>query len=430
MSMHKGSMGLVLSVALLAGCAYVPRAGDVLQVRRDAVAQAAPGGEMPKPREAFKEKPGLVLPEGATVEVIGEYDKKGRPVGADADGGGDGRWVRVRVKASPVAAQNGRDGWVHLETVERGGEARSALAGRMAQVAEEAPLCGSPAATQETCAQRVPAGSSVRTVRCDAGSVQIEYWDAQGLYVTGYVPEAKVSGEPCKVQHVQIGWSGAGIPGSPPPGALKMEASFRESPAETEAFIQQWTEGYQAEGAEISGLLENMYARPLQLEAGKCYAIAVRFGADAYLNSDAKGHVSVLLQQAGDQRRGRGPNTHGPGGVGSAGCARSAGEALFDLRADGSPIEKGRSHMIGVGAFKAQLYSKAVPAASMAAEESAWEGRVREHYRQRKERDAASCETCLNKRERCRNNYDRFNPKNCDTDFTLCVRRSVNETST
>lgn len=156
--LRRSALHALWLITAFSGCAYVPHAGDRLVLRRDAVAQPAPAvgegrdADAPEPAEAFRGQPGLVLPTGATVEVIGAYDGKGNPTGDGVPAGAGNRWVRVKVMASPVAAQTGREGWVHVQTVDKNGDVRTGIEGLTSRTRQEATLCADTTAAQGTCA--------------------------------------------------------------------------------------------------------------------------------------------------------------------------------------------------------------------------------------------------------------------------------------
>lgn len=174
----------LLAAGLCTGCAGKLLPGTTATVTALSVLeQAQPGGPKPTdPRRAFRTSAGRVVPTGSRVTVLDE----------DAHGVSNGaplaflnRWHYVEVATSTVPAQSTWKGWLHRSALEQG--ERPAPAPVNAALARAARLCPDTFSLPMQCRQTIPAKTPVHVIECGQEKAMVELWNADGLYMAGYV---------------------------------------------------------------------------------------------------------------------------------------------------------------------------------------------------------------------------------------------------
>ena len=190
-------------VALLPGCFLLPgsshglKGGETLYVAEDSEALQVMGDSLRKEdhRKASRGKPLTVIAAGATVRVARDYEQQRELNTNGAPLAHRNPWILVEVVDSPVAAQRGWKGWIHLETTKTQPVTAPPLAN--AELPRASLLCPYADVNELACNVNLPAGSGVRVVGCSGPRVGVELFTAQGLYIHGFVNASQFSTAPC-----------------------------------------------------------------------------------------------------------------------------------------------------------------------------------------------------------------------------------------
>jgi hypothetical protein len=142
---------------------------------------------------------GPVLPAGAKVEVRADYVQMRQAMAPDASMASHNPWLWVQVIESPVPAQVGWVGWVHLGTLRREGQGPAPAAPPLgnATVSRESHLCPSADSIDMACAIQLRPQQEVRVLACGAPRTQVELWSGDGKYTNGFINTSQLSGASC-----------------------------------------------------------------------------------------------------------------------------------------------------------------------------------------------------------------------------------------
>jgi hypothetical protein len=198
--MHR-FIALALTVAA-GGCFFLPKAhglrgGETLHVAEDSyvLEVMGPGLHKEDHRRASRGRPLPVIAAGATVRVAADYQQQRELNAPNAPLVGRNPWILVEVVDSPVAAQRGWKGWIHLETTKKSPVAPPQLA--TAALPRASLLCPFADANELACNVNLAAETSVRVLGCSGPRVDVEVWTAQGAYVHGFVNASQFPTSPC-----------------------------------------------------------------------------------------------------------------------------------------------------------------------------------------------------------------------------------------
>lgn len=194
---------LVIAAALaVPGCFLLPKphglhGGETLHVTEDSLALEVmgPGLDKEDHRRRGRGRPLPVIAAGATVKVAADYEQRreldtnGAPLAARNP------WILVEVVASPVEAQRGWKGWIHLGTTTTKAVAAPDLAN--AHLPRASLLCPHADANEHACSINLAANTAVRVLGCHGPRVAVELFTADGLYVHGFVNTTQFSTSPC-----------------------------------------------------------------------------------------------------------------------------------------------------------------------------------------------------------------------------------------
>jgi hypothetical protein len=257
--------------------------------------------------------------------------------------------------------------------------------------------------------------------------VKLEYWDAQGLYTSGFVPILPLEGQLCGGDTNAFR---SALEDRERTERLAREAEervgqeFRHSPEELEAFIAKWTEGYKAGPGELAGTLENFQPIAFPVKRGLCYRLVLRFKPGTVISQHALRGIELLFLPRSDgvEIHG-GPGFHGQGGVGSIGCPQQDDQILFDLSAySGSAFDKSRVHELGQGAFSAQVYVKSVSEKELAEEEADKQRQFQESQEFKARSHAETCGKCRNRQLECLDGRHRTSFQDCTSEYRMCLQ--------
>src|SRR5688572_12664178 len=114
-------------LALLPGCFILPgkdhniKGGETLYLAEDSQALQVMGDGLHKEdhRKHSRGRPLTVISQGATVRVAADYKQQREMQTNGAALAHRNPWILVEVVESPVAAQRGWKGWIHLETTKK-----------------------------------------------------------------------------------------------------------------------------------------------------------------------------------------------------------------------------------------------------------------------------------------------------------------------
>ena len=162
--------------------------------------------------------------------------------------------------------------------------------------------------------------------------------------------------------------SPSSVSASSEPRAPKLDPRFDHSAEELDAFVDEHTEGYKAEGEPFEGTLDDFEPLAFKMKRGKCYRVVLRLQDDADFGEHARRGVAFRYTSSGNPTVNGGPGVHGPGAVASGGCPQTDRTATFDMIANwGSATDKSRIYELGTGGFTIQLYTKKISDAELAA---------------------------------------------------------------
>ena len=196
-------IALMLAAAILPGCFLLPgsahglKGGETLYVAEDSEVLQVMGDTMKKEdhKKQSRAQPLNVLAAGATVRVARDYEQQREMNTNGAALASRNPWILVEVVDSPVAAQRGWKGWIHLETTKK--QPVSARATSTTELPRASLLCPYADAHEYTCTLNIPARTAVRVIGCAGPRADIEIFTARGLYLHGFVNTSQFSTNPC-----------------------------------------------------------------------------------------------------------------------------------------------------------------------------------------------------------------------------------------
>ena len=159
-----------------------------------------------RPTTTFRVRPGRVIPEGALVVRQPAADPEASSTQAVTDPATN-PWIFIEVTASPIKTQIGWRGWVHTEVLapvpsgQPAGGTSEAIPGAYRQLLEApSPLCDRPSLDNATCEFEVNPSLDMRRAGCDGDFVEVEIWDPEGVYLSGFILRDHFSIDPCQVK--------------------------------------------------------------------------------------------------------------------------------------------------------------------------------------------------------------------------------------
>jgi hypothetical protein len=147
------------------------------------------------PHRASRGGPIAVLPAGAVVHIAADYEQQRALNAPNAPLASRNPWVLVEVSESPVPAQRGWKGWIHLATTAAAAPAHAPALGNET-LPRASLLCPYADAIEAACTVSIPARSTVRVLGCSGPRAHVELWTAEGLYLDGFVSATQLS-NPC-----------------------------------------------------------------------------------------------------------------------------------------------------------------------------------------------------------------------------------------
>jgi len=135
-----------------------------------------------------------VLPKGATVHVAADYEQQRALNAPNASMADRNPWILVEVVDSPVAAQRGWKGWIHLGTTKP--QPVPAALGTW-PLPRPSRLCPDVDSNEVVCTVNLDAESSVRVLGCAGSKVEVELWAQDGFYVHGFINASQFSENFC-----------------------------------------------------------------------------------------------------------------------------------------------------------------------------------------------------------------------------------------
>lgn len=194
---------LIVAAALLPGCFLLPgsahglKGGETLYVAEDSQALEVMGPSLNKEdhRRHSRGRPLPVIAAGATVRVARDYEQQREANTNGAALANRNPWILVEVVESPVAAQRGWKGWIHLETTKQQPVKAPALA--TVELPRTSLLCPHADANEYACNVNLPANTPVRVLGCAGPRVDVELFTGQGLYIHGFVNASQFPTSPC-----------------------------------------------------------------------------------------------------------------------------------------------------------------------------------------------------------------------------------------
>lgn len=192
-----------IALFALSGCFLLPgsshglKGGETLYVAEDSEALQVMGPSLNKEdhRKHSRGQPLTVVAAGATVRVANDYAQQREANTNGAALAHRNPWILVEVVDSPVAAQRGWKGWIHLATTKQQRVQPPALAN--AELPRASLLCPYADANELACNLNIPAHTPVRVLGCAGPRVDIEIFTARGLYIHGFVNQGQFTTSPC-----------------------------------------------------------------------------------------------------------------------------------------------------------------------------------------------------------------------------------------
>lgn len=182
----------VLGLGLAPGCFLLPPAndlhgGETLYLTEDSLVLEVMGPGLHKEdhRKSSAATARPVLPAGAVVHVASDYEKQRALNAPDAPLANHNPWILVEVVASPVPAQVGWKGWIHLGTTASTATTSAPLGN--ARTDRAARLCAYADANDLQCPVNLGAQTPLRVLGCSANRAEVELWTAEGAYLHGFV---------------------------------------------------------------------------------------------------------------------------------------------------------------------------------------------------------------------------------------------------
>ena len=191
------------TIAAASGCFLLPgsshglKGGETLYVAEDSEVLQVMGDTMKKEdhKKQSRATPLNVIATGATVRVARDYEQQREMNTNGAPLASRNPWILVEVVDSPVAAQRGWKGWIHLDTTKKQPVEKRATS--TAELPRASLLCPYSDAQEMTCTLNVPAKTAVRVIGCAGPRAYIEIFTARGLYLHGYVNTSQFATNPC-----------------------------------------------------------------------------------------------------------------------------------------------------------------------------------------------------------------------------------------
>jgi hypothetical protein len=158
-----------------------------------------PGLHKDDHRFRYRGHVGPVLPVGAKVEVRADYVQQRAAMAPDASLVDHNPWLYVQVIESPIPAQVGWVGWVHLGTLRREGQGAAPAVAPLgdATVARTSRLCPDGDSDDAACSINLRPEQQVRVLACGAPRARVELWSADGKYINGFINTSQLSGASC-----------------------------------------------------------------------------------------------------------------------------------------------------------------------------------------------------------------------------------------
>lgn len=173
--------------------------GERRVVVEDSTIQDILGTSLAKlaPQEHFAGRWGAVLPVGASIEVSEDYVQRRELMAPGATMLDRNPWVHVRVIDSPVPAQVGWSGWVHVGTLQPSSAAPLTTLGAPL-LARPSLLCPGSDDASFACRVQVDSQQPMRIRGCATGRAWVELWSARGFYITGTIERRQFRVDPCE----------------------------------------------------------------------------------------------------------------------------------------------------------------------------------------------------------------------------------------
>jgi hypothetical protein len=182
----------------------VQRQAQTLQVT--ALLARQPIGEARlEPTRHYQGAPGWALAPGTTVRRLSLSDPQiqASSLGTKVDQARH-PWIYVEVVQAPLEAHMGRTGWIHVEDLRLpGDESPAAFAVsdlKAGLLADKGWLCAYPERSPEpgkNCAISLHPDLALHHLGCQSGFAQVELWDPDGKYISGFVRGAAFTHNPC-----------------------------------------------------------------------------------------------------------------------------------------------------------------------------------------------------------------------------------------
>ncbi|MBS1123938.1 MAG: hypothetical protein H6Q90_6166 [Deltaproteobacteria bacterium] len=196
----------LLGIALLAmatGCLFgLPppnhlHGGETLHVAEDSevLEVMGPGLHKEDHRRHSHGQPLHVLAAGATVHVAADYEQQRALNAPNAKLADRNPWILVEVIESPVEAQRGWKGWIHLQTTSA--QPAPPPAPTIALLPRASLMCPDADSNELACSVNLAASTSLRVLGCAGKRVQVELFTADGLYLHGFVNPSQFPSSPC-----------------------------------------------------------------------------------------------------------------------------------------------------------------------------------------------------------------------------------------
>lgn len=196
------ALALALAFALAPGCFLLPPAhdlhgGETLYLSEDSLVLEVmgPGLHKEDPRTWSHATPRPVLPAGTVVRVADDYEAQRAANAPDAPLAHHNPWIFVEVVTSPVPAQVGWKGWIHLATTATTPTTPAPVA--TARIAGATRLCAYADANDLQCPVHLQADAPLRVLGCSATRAEVELWTAEGAYFHGFVNVRQFAVSPC-----------------------------------------------------------------------------------------------------------------------------------------------------------------------------------------------------------------------------------------
>jgi hypothetical protein len=195
----------LLGIALLptAGCLFgLPppnglHGGETLHVSEDSevLELMGPGLHKEDHRRQSRGRPMQVIAAGATVHVAADYEQQRSLNAPNASLANRNPWILVEVVESPVEAQRGWKGWIHLGTTSKQPTTPPQLT--TAVLPRASLMCPDADSDELACNINLAASTSLRVLGCAGQRVQVELFTGDGLYVHGFVNASQFPSSPC-----------------------------------------------------------------------------------------------------------------------------------------------------------------------------------------------------------------------------------------